>query len=461
MNIDLSYLSYPLPTDIQMLYDSGRFTEMNRLIQVNLEKSLVPDLLRERLLYASIAAEDVVNAYRLTRAEALQKARTHIPDLSDAEWQQLTDERTLDWRFIEGEVRYRNNCVSNLLKTRPEFAAREKELATVHSRQAQADSLNSIIKTIQENGNVRVHSELRESITINSNSLTPGEPLRVWLPLPVAHAPIVSWHLLSTSHDPVQIADAHVKQPTVYFELPYEPGMTISTALAWDTEMPYVKMDQRMVTGALPSADVSPEDLAELEPHIRFTPYLKALTREIIGEEVHPLRRARRIYDFITRQCTYRFMPSYRSIPDIPGYFASNMRGDCGVQALTFITMCRIAGIPARWQSGLYTSPLDSGMHDWAQFYIAPYGWRFADCSFGGSAYRAGDLPRHDFYFGHLDPWRLPFASAFQQAFEPANAFMRYDPYDNQVGEVESLHGRVNINDLDHTHTLLKSEIIS
>ena len=37
--------------------------------------------------------------------------------------------------------------------------------------------------------------------------------------------------------------------------------------------------------------------------------------------------------------------------------------------ALTFITMCRIAGVPARWQSGLYVAPDSVGSHDWAEFY--------------------------------------------------------------------------------------------
>ena len=54
--------------------------------------------------------------------------------------------------------------------------------------------------------------------------------------------------------------------------------------------------------------------------------------------------------------------------PVIPEYCASRLRGDCGVQALTFITMCRIAGIPARWQSGLYADWRSADSHDWAMF---------------------------------------------------------------------------------------------
>lgn len=132
-------------------------------------------------------------------------------------------------------------------------------------------------------------------------------------------------------------------------------------------------------------------------------------------------------------------MPPYLTVTNLPEYFMSGLRGDCGVQAITFITLCRLCGIPAKWQAGLYTKPDDAGHHDWARFYIAPYGWLYADCSFGGSAFRAGDLDRWNFYFGNLEPWRLPMCSDFQQEFNPPRRFIRYDPYDNQGGEIESL----------------------
>ena len=107
------------------------------------------------------------------------------------------------------------------------------------------------------------------------------------------------------------------------------------------------------------------------------------------------------------------------------------------MQALLFITLCRIAGISARWQSGLYTTPYTASSHDWAQFYIAPYGWLFADCSFGGSAYRLGEYERWNFYFGNIDPFRMPANSGFQEEFYPPKKYLRADPYDNQRGEIE------------------------
>ena len=49
-------------------------------------------------------------------------------------------------------------------------------------------------------------------------------------------------------------------------------------------------------------------------------------------------------------------MREYFTISNISEYAATNLKGDCGVQAILFITLCRIAGIPAKWQSGLYVS---------------------------------------------------------------------------------------------------------
>lgn len=104
-----------------------------------------------------------------------------------------------------------------------------------------------------------------------------------------------------------------------------------------------------------------------------------------------------------------------------------------------FITLCRIVGIPARWQSGLYVNPEYIGCHDWAQFYVEPYGWLFADPSFGGGALRNNCEKRWNFYFGNLDPFRMVANSEFHYQFLSEKKYLRSDPYDNQVGEAEYL----------------------
>ena len=229
--------------------------------------------------------------------------------------------------------------------------------------------------------------------------------------------------------------------------------MTVSADVAYEIDAPYQQPHARDVYAEQPVFDTE-----EQPPHVVFTPYLRALAKEIVGDETNALLKARKIYDFITTQAVYRFMPPYLTVTNIPEYFLSGLRGDCGVQAITFVTFCRLCGVPAQWQSGLYTKPDSAGHHDWARFYVAPFGWLFSDCSFGGSAYRAGDLDRWNFYFGNLEPWRMPTCSAFQQEFNPPRRFLRYDPYDNQSGDVESLTRRLYADEYEHDCRVLRYE---
>ena len=125
----------------------------------------------------------------------------------------------------------------------------------------------------------------------------------------------------------------------------------------------------------------APENMQEEVPHMMFTEQLKTLCKEIVGAETDDLREARKIYDYVSTETDYRFVRDYASIDNLSEYCALNRRGDCGVQSLLFITLCRIAGIPAQWESGLEAAPDYVGEHDWAKFFIR--GNRLALCGFG------------------------------------------------------------------------------
>ena len=188
---------------------------------------------------------------------------------------------------------------------------------------------------------------------------------------------------------------------------------------------------------ALPCDAAQPTfDTGEQLPHIAFTPYLRALCARLTEGCAAPVEKAVAIYDYVTGHVDYRYQPAYVQLDDIADTCARELRGDCGVMALLFITLCRMAGIPARWQSGLSVRPGHVGAHDWAMFYLAPHGWLFADPSFGSSARRNGEAGRRKHYFGSLDPWRMVANSAFQAPLTPPDPAYRYDPYDNQMGEM-------------------------
>ena len=150
---------------------------------------------------------------------------------------------------------------------------------------------------------------------------------------------------------------------------------------------------------ALPPTEA---DLAEDGTYICFTPLLRDLEKELSTGLTTPLQKAWAYYSFITRKVNYSFVRDYFQIDNIGEYCAINRQGDCGLQALLFIILCRLGGIPARWQSGLSIDDDGAGSHDWTQFWLEGWGWLFADPSYGGSAWRSGAVERNAFYFGNL-----------------------------------------------------------
>ena len=164
--------------------------------------------------------------------------------------------------------------------------------------------------------------------------------------------------------------------------------------------------------------------------------YLRSLADELTTGVTEPLVKAKCFYDFITKKVRYSFMPSYFCLDRMAERCAMDRVGDCGIQALLFLSLCEAVGIPARWESGLKIEPKFIGAHDWVRFFTPSVGWRAADLSYGGSAWKRGDELLHRFYFGNVDPWRMAAnVRILGETGFPEPEF-RADPYDNQVGEM-------------------------
>jgi transglutaminase-like putative cysteine protease len=319
------------------------------------------------------------------------------------------------------------------------------------------------------NCRIRLHAKLWME-----EPVTAGEPVRVYLPVPTVDGQVKAVTIVKISGEPEQItvAPENALQRTVCWETTWQPDTAYEVEYEYEIQAGYLDLwsgpyekEDLLAGGAEPKGtmpekkNTSPEhwqmardnwmakyrcndpvvedDLAEQLPHITFSVMMRRLTEEVVGEETRPLEKARRIYNYVTTRIHYSYMRSYVTLPVISEYVASGHKGDCGAQSILFITMCRIAGIPARWQSGKYANPARVGNHDWARFYIEEYGWLYADCSFGGGGNRSGNEEQRRFYFGNLDPFRMISCRRFQSDFIPPMRKLRSDPYDAQSGEVE------------------------
>ncbi|MGB2870089.1 MAG: transglutaminase-like domain-containing protein, partial [Bacteroidota bacterium] len=181
-----------------------------------------------------------------------------------------------------------------------------------------------------------------------------------------------------------------------------------------------------------------------------FTEKIRQLSHQLAGKEPNPLLKARNFYDWITSNIKYSYALEYSTIRNISDYCLTNMYGDCGQEALLFITLCRWNGIPARWQSGWFTFPGGKTIHDWTEIYVKPYGWIPVDPYMGIFAVRYLNSLGTDekeqvrkFYFGGLDQYRMSANSDHSQTLNPPKYSMRSDNVDFQRGELE--YGNTNI----------------
>ncbi len=422
---NLSYLKTDLPEDILKLKCAGYFEQAIRLIDLRLNKQ-IPLAMRKRLELEKLIIRTIEGEYPYTFEQALKKMQDEINNFTKAELVSLQEEGRADWILIEGKLRFNDSFFESLIKTSPDLKKRLKDEIIDEDR---GNFLNDNIRDTKEKKSSSYFIHMKSTVKVKDSKRI-GETIKAHLPLP-KECQQSNIKIINTVPEGVFVSPGDHPSRTAYFETKLQKDMEFSVEYSYETHLNYNEPDP-----VLASKDQPGFDTGELEPHIMFTPYIKELTKEITGDESNPLLKARKIYDYVTQNVKYSYMRAYSTITNIPEYAALNLKGDCGVQALLLITLLRCAGIPAKWQSGLAVTPYHIGPHDWARFYVAPFGWLFADPSFGGGEV-SSNKEKWNFYFGNLDPFRMVANSEFQHEFDPPKKHLRHDPYDNQVGELE------------------------
>ncbi len=458
---DLPLIGIALPDEVKMYHYSGDFAGELACIDRWLNRN-IPDCLRRRLEIQQLFATQLLNDYPLTRADVVAEVRARYPLADGSTLDAFIASGNVDYILKGGEMRFQHQAVSNIFKTHtPELEALSKSVEAESTSVPQ--ELPESIRVMREKGSLAYRYEVRHEIRLEPHAEKPGKTLRLWFPYPVACAtqPADDIKLVASSHPVTVTGDVH---RTAFMEVPCEAGMTYWVQYSFVNRAKFVPIDLTKPTGLPAGEGLSAEELAdytgEQAPHIRLTPFIKALAAEIAGDETDPLRLARHVYDYICTHVRYSYVRDYLLIDNIPEFVLLNAYGDCGTMGLAFITLCRALGIPAKWQSGWSCYPDGCGSHDWAMFYVAPYGWLYCDPSYGEGATHAGNLARADHYFGNLDPFRLVASNEFQQPLTPDKRFCRMDPYDNQSGEGEYEDENIFFDDHTHTRRVISAELL-
>ncbi|MGI6199224.1 MAG: transglutaminase-like domain-containing protein [Christensenellales bacterium] len=417
-NQDFAHLIDELPPAIARRKAMGDLQGALRLIDQALASGRQPEL-APRLRAERVRLERLPGDYPYTRAQALDMIRAEWPDCTEAQFDALLDNGRIDWRMIDGQLRCHDRFLESVRLYPAEAPGLRRSAADNRARE-------EMLSRMHTQGELSARITIQASI--RSLADVAGKDVQAWLPLPAACPQQSEIEILEATPGGVP-APEDAPQRTIWWQAAGRDAFSVTYR--------YVHRAVYVDPMTLTPDPVQPTfDVEQQAPHIVFTPYLKALAARITQGCSGPVEKARAIYDYVTGYVDYRFQPAYLQLESIADQCARELRGDCGVFAILFITLCRICGIPARWQSGLYAQPTDVGCHDWAMFYIAPHGWLWADCSFGSAARRTGQPERRAHYFGNLDPWRMVANSALYAPLTPPMTGWRQDPYDNQRGEI-------------------------
>jgi transglutaminase-like putative cysteine protease len=399
--------------------------------------------------------------YSQTAEQLLRKLRSSISDISEADLDTWRKNGGVQFREIDGKVWYFNREPAGILLFNEQAIARrdKQQKDAIASKNARSkarliEHIKAVIAEAASTGKdqvVPIRHRINYSLTVKANR--PGEKagslLRCWLPFPQEYRQQKDVKLIRS------VPEKHVLAPTGTYkgqDIGGAPQRTLYLEQRVDDPTKPVKFQEEFeytVSAYYPQisedkarqlpADYADGCLEERPPHIVFTPEIREAVRKVVGEEKNPLAAARKIYHFISDNMRWCPEEEYTLIPSLSLKVLRTHRGDCGVQSTLFITMCRAAGIPARWQSGWESQPEDSNMHDWAEFYIAPWGWLPADASYG--LQKSDDPAVREFYLGHLDSYRMIVNLDYGRQLQPAKETLRSEPLDFQRGEVE-LDGR-------------------
>ncbi len=381
----------------------------------------------------------------LTESQVKDYIRNYIPDVTDEQMRQWEASNALEFMVLDGEKRYFRNAGPNLFRI--DSACMDIKMAKEPPVMSSTDKVNInnvpeiIAAAKKERKSIVMPKRMRVTytLTVDTNAVPAGKMIRCWLPYPrTDQLRQQDVKLIATSEPQYVIAPEDCRHSTLYMEKRAKEGMptVFSETFEYTISGEWHDIDPDDVQPYDTTTALYKEYTGERDKHIVFTPRLRSLAATLTDGEENPYRKARRIFRWVNDKFPWASAREYSTIDNIPEYVLENRHGDCGQVSLLFITLCRISGIPAHFQSGFMMHPGAWNLHDWAEIYLEGIGWVPVDQSFGVPSFARNEEEEY-FFFGGIDSWRMIVNSDFGMPLVPAKKYPRSETVDFQRGEVE------------------------
>jgi transglutaminase-like putative cysteine protease len=428
---------------------NGRFKEAAALLDKALQARDLEAATRKKLEFERDRLERIKKDFPFTKDGLFAELKQSVKGLTREEFEGWVKEGRFDSREIDGQRYFMSSSVANLFFRDPALSSRRqppKELAEAAKRRW--ETCEAIRKAAVAENQPYVlpkRFDVTMTVTANADVAPEGQAIRAWLPVPREYPFQSDFEFLSSSPAVRHTDGKESPIRAVYLEQAARKNQSAEFKIeyAYTTHGVWFDMKPDQVKPCDPK-DPALEEFLREGPHVVFTPKMRALSQQLAGAETNPYVKAKKFYDWIAENIKYSYAIEYSTIRNISDYCRTKGYGDCGQEALLFMTLCRLNGIPARWQSGWNTFPGAKSIHDWSEIYLAPYGWVPVDPYMGIFAMRYATaltpdqrLDLRDFYFGGLDQYRMIANRDHNQDLTPPKQSMRSDDVDFQRGELE------------------------
>lgn len=433
-----------IPAKFQRIIDQGEFNQAQHLMRLELANNLEIDpILKLNLAFEIERLDRIRKDFKKTKEEMLDYIKQYVPDVKEADLARWEQDKSLESMIIDGEKKYFNNAAPNLFRINKKLKEIKKAKAgpgepDLYDR---IDDIRNIIRAAETSRAKFVNpARFRVTYTLNvkKNSVPEGKMIRCWLPYPreIPQRQIDVQLISSVPERHLIAPNDDYLQRTIYLEQPSagEVETKFQVVFEFVNHAVHQKIDPQKVVPILPSEALAPY-LVERSPHIVFSDELKQLSNKIVGKETNPYFIARKIFQYINDNIPWASAREYSTFTNISDYVYQHHHCDCGMHEIFFMTLCRMNGIPTRWQSGWTTDADYHGMHDWGEIYFEPYGWLPVDADVG--LMDSKNEQERWFYLGGMDAYRLIVNDDYGRDLYPAKVHFRSETLDFQRGEVE------------------------
>ncbi len=156
------------------------------------------------------------------------------------------------------------------------------------------------------------------------------------------------------------------------------PGTTVEARMHVDVEMRHLR--RAIYPEQVAGLDAVPEDvkaryLADGNKYQMEHPFMQQLVEKTLKGERNPWWIARKLAAAVGTRIHYELAGGWEPAPVV----LKRGSGSCSEYTFAFVSLCRIAGLPARYAGAVVVrgedGSCDEAFHRWAQVYLPPFGW--------------------------------------------------------------------------------------